>query len=361
MADLYSLKQIDDYTLFLPPAGFCDTPEAQQKRAAREMHNIEAVKSAGTQKIKMPITGSFIYAHPPNYKGAEAFRWDKKEWLRQLKRLKEYGIDTVIFQASLWSELKECYYPSKVFSHYKTWNVVEPMLDGANELGLTVFLGGYGSVTCWKERLSGSLVQEEIDRQTACFKELLRYRDLFHGFYFSPESAYTGTRDCELEDFLAQLYHGFFSEIRNADDRLQILMSPATFYYPETMKDMYDSWCRVFRLSAPDILAPQDSIGCGCITLDHQPEALAIWHQIAESCGIDHWSNVECFECCPPYIDETSRRAAEPERILLQMNNAAEFVKKLITWELLYYGDPALHPPGQKFVREIFMKDFLEQ
>ena len=354
MADLYSLKQINDYTLFLPPVGYCDTPEAKQRRADREMHNIEAVKSAGIQKPQMPITGSFIYAHPPNYKGAEAFRWDKKEWLRQLTRLKGYGIDTVIFQASLWSELKECYYPSKVFSSFRSWNVVEPMLEAANELGFTIYLGGYGSVTCWKERLTGTMIREEIDRQMACFRELLQYRDSFHGFYFSPESAYTGTRDLELETFLSQLYHGFFSRIREADDRLKILMSPATFYYPETMGDMHDSWCKVFSLSAPDIIAPQDSIGCGCITLDHQMEALKIWHDIAVDCGIEHWSNVECFECCEPYIDETSRRAADADRIIMQINNASHFVTKLITWELLYYGDPQLHPPGQAFINKIF-------
>ena len=78
MADLYSLKQLGDYTVFLPPAGYCDTPQAQQERDRLKTHNLAAVKSAGKQKPEMPITGSFIYAHPPNYKGAEAFRWGKK-------------------------------------------------------------------------------------------------------------------------------------------------------------------------------------------------------------------------------------------------------------------------------------------
>jgi hypothetical protein len=343
-----------EYKLFLPPIGYCDTPEEQELREENKRRNLSAVKAAGVQKPKMPITGSFIYAHPPNYKGAETINWDKNKWLKELNRLKSYGIDTVIFQAALWSELEECYYPSKVFSSFKCWNVIEPMLEAANELKFTIFLGGYGSVTCWQERLTKSIVDEEIARQTACFKELLKYRDMFHGFYFSPESAYTGTRNLELEKFLAQLYHGFFSEIRNADSKLKILMSPATFYYPETMNEMYNSWCEVFKLSSPDIIAPQDSIGCGCITLDHQLEALKIWHDIAQTCNIEHWSNVEVFDCCAPYIDEKSRCAANPDRIVLQMNNAANYVCKLITWELLYYANEELHPQGQAFVKRIF-------
>ena len=353
--ELYSIKQLTDYKVFLPPLSRQhDTPEKQAKRDARFQRNRDFVKAAGIRKPQMPITGSFIYAHPPNYRGAETIHWDKREWLVNLKRLKGYGIDTVIFQASLWAELEECYYPSKVFSGFHTWNVIEPMLEAANELGLKVFLGGYGSVTCWSQRLSDNIIQEEIERQTSCFRELLQYRDGFHGFYFSPESAYTGKRAPELEKFLQELYYGFFSEIRNADSGLKILMSPATFYFPDKMADMHDAWCEIFGRARPDLLAPQDSIGCGCITLDHQVEALKIWKSITDDCGIEFWSNVECFDCCAPYYDETARCAADPDRVIVQMNNAAPLVRKLITWELLYYGNAALHPKGIPMIEKLF-------
>jgi hypothetical protein len=88
--------------------------------------------------------------------------------------------------------------------------------------------------------------------------------------------------------------------------------------------------------------------------MEHQPEALKIWHDIAVDCNIEHWSNVEVFECCAPYIDETSRCAADPDRIVLQINNAAEYCTKLITWELLYYGNAELNPAGQPFIKRLF-------
>ena len=352
--DQYSIKELDGYRVFLPPKGRAQRPGAEERRAAREKHNTDYLKSINPTAPAMPITGSFIYAHPPNYRGAETMRWSCDDWKRELARLKSYGIDTVIFQASLWNELEECYYPSQLFKSFRCWNVVEPMLEAANALGLTVFLGGYGSVTCWRERLSGKMIQDEIDRQVGCFRELLRYRDSFNGFYFSPESAYIGKRDLEVENFLGELYHGFFSEIRNADSRLKILMSPATIWHEGAMGEMRDAWCQVFAKDHPDILAPQDSIGCGCITLDHQVEALKIWRSIADDRGIELWSNVEDFECCAPYDDETSRRAATPERIIAQINHAAPFVTKLISWELLYYGNATLHPAGIPMIQTLF-------
>ena len=353
--DLYTIKQLNGYKICLPPLSRqVNTPEKQARRDARFKRNSDFVKAAGIQKPQMPITGSFIYAHPPNYRGAEAIFWDKNEWLVNLKRLKGYGIDTVIFQAALKAAVEECFYPSKAFSKFHTWNVIEPMLEAANELGLTVFLGGYGSVTCWRQQLSDKLIQEEIKRQTTCFRELLQYRDSFHGFYFAPESAYQGERNPVREKYMQDLYYGFFSEIRSAEPGLKILMSPATFYVEGRMGEMYDAWCEIFAKAHPDILAPQDSIGCGCITLDHQVEALKIWKSITDHFGIEFWSNVECFDCCAPYYDETARCAADPDRVIVQMNNAAPFVRKLITWELLYYGNPDLHPKGIPLVKKLF-------
>lgn len=356
MTDLYSIKDLGDYKVFLPPEGWRETPEARERRRFRAEANRAAGNDPDAKMPEMPVTGSFIYAHPPNYKGAEAFRYSPADWRRKLSQLKVLGIDTVIFQASLWNELKECYYPSEYFRDFKTWNVLEPALEAAAELGLDFYLGGYGSVTCWRRKLETGTIRQETERQMACYRELMRYRRLFKGFYFAPESAYAGERNPELEKGLSCLYERIFSEIRSIDPSLKIMMSPATIYYPGRMGDMAASWSNVFSGAHPDILAPQDSIGCGCITMPHQVEALKIWHEITERFGMEHWSNVECFECCAPYNDENSRRAAGPERVLRQMANAEPFVKKLITWELLYYADPELHPAGKDFVAGVFGK-----
>ena len=358
MIDSYTIKNLGDYKVFLPPSNWHATQEFEELRHRKNEENRAFVKTAlqGKKVPEMPISGTFIYAHPPNYRGAEAFRYTQAQWSEKLARLKGMGIDTVIFQAALWNELRECYYPSEVFRDFQTWNVIEPALAAASSLGLDFYLGGYGSVTCWSRKLEMGTVRNEIKRQMACYNELMRYRSLIKGFYFAPESAYTGERNFELEKGLSELYGYIFSELRKMDSSLKIIMSPATVYHPGRMNEMAESWCSVFSVAHPDILAPQDSIGCGCITLPHQAEALRIWHTVTQHFGIEHWSNVECFKCCAPYCDENSRCAADAERVQIQMANAESFVTKLITWELLYYTDPELHPAGQKLTKAIFKK-----
>ena len=347
--DQYQIKQLDSYSVFLPPAGYCDTPESKARRAAKAEANRTYTAEHANEKVQGRISGSFIYAHPPNYRGAEAVTYTQADWKRELGRLQKLGIDTVIFQASVWDELHECYYKSELFKDYKFFNVVEPMLNAAKELNLTVFLGAVGSVTCWHEKLNNQIIDSEVAKQIGCFDELCKsFNGMFDGIYFSPESTYPGFRDADLENFLGDLYGRFFNEIRSRNDKLKIMMSPATFYHAGKMDDMKGAWLGMFSKAHPDILAPQDSIGCGCITLDKQVEALKIWRSICDEANIEFWSNVEVFECCPPYIDETSRRIAPHDRVVAQINNAAPYVSKFITWELLWYGNPMYPRSGGK-------------
>ena len=357
MSELYTIMDAGGYRLFLPPLSCSEDACAKRHRenAARNQAAIESEERC-TVPLK-PITGSFIYAHPPNYHGLVTLDFTKADWLDALGLMKRRGIDTVIFQASLWNELEECYYPSERFRGYRCWNVLEPMMEAVNELGLTLFLGGYGSVTCWRQHLDAGAVEEEYRRQWDCYRELLRYREYFDGFYFSPESAFSGNRNPEQENLLGDLYGRLFKSIRSADSSLEILMSPATFYYPEPgkMQEMADAWCTMFSQAHPDILAPQDSIGCGCITLDRQCEALHTWNEICKRCGIRFWSNVELFDACPPYIDDRSRCAAEPERVALQIAHAAPLAEKLIPWECLYYFSEKC-PQGRPLADFLFGK-----
>ena len=349
---MYTITEYDGYKLFLPPAGHAE------RFSAQFLQNVQSNQRFASEYSGLPlkkrITGSFIYAHPPNYAGMRTLDYGVPEWHRELKRLKGFGIDTIIFQAALWNELKECYYPSRTFKEYRTWNVIEPMLEAASALELRVFLGGYGSVTCWMDKLNKQVVDSEKKRQLQCFKELLRYRKHFHGFYFSPESTYNGSRDKRRETFLHQLYGELFSEIKNQEADLQIMMSPATFHYPGKMDEMADAWNALLSGVALDILAPQDSIGCSCITLEHQREAFESWSKVARNQKLKLWTNVELFDLKEPLGSVHARCTAAPERVLAQISNAAPYVEKMITWEALFYTSPAAGAAGETLCRNIF-------
>ncbi len=332
---MYTISNVEDFRIFRASERAIEL--FGPKIIESEISNIEFLSANPQPDPRMHITGSFIYAHPPNYRGRPAHHWTKEQWREMFVEFRNYGIDTAILQASIWNELGECYYRSEYFTELKQFNVVEPMLQAAAEENVKVFLGGYGSVTGWSANLEQNTVDREKARQKACFKELLCYRDLFDGFYFAPETAYMGQRDPDKESFLNSIYRDFFEAIKEADSSLRILMSPATKYFPGKNEEMTEAWLKLLENVPLDIMAPQDSIGtCGTF-LKNQAETYAVWDKICSQLGIEFWSNIEVFQRTGGLADEDHSVPAAPERVIAQINNAAPYAKKLICWEAPFY------------------------
>ena len=190
-----------------------DIVAGDQKRLNNALsENRKYVELHGSpEKLKLPITGSYLQAHAPDYVGGATLDWDKKQWIELFEEMRSAGIDTGVLQASMWNELKETYYPSKYFSSYNQWNVVPQMLEAAAETGMKIALGGYGSVVGWTKLLSDDAIKNEIERQTACLKELLQWKECFDILYFTPETAYhEGDRSSERETAMNTLYKEYF-------------------------------------------------------------------------------------------------------------------------------------------------------
>ncbi|MBO5722099.1 MAG: hypothetical protein J6S19_03185, partial [Lentisphaeria bacterium] len=84
--DQYRINAIDKYSVFLPPVGYSDSAASMARRKAREDANNTYVAEHVAEEVKGQITGSFIYAHPPNYRGAEAVAYTQADWKRELAR-----------------------------------------------------------------------------------------------------------------------------------------------------------------------------------------------------------------------------------------------------------------------------------
>ena len=333
---MHNIIDIEDFSLFTASQRAREMIEPKIAKAKTD--NLKFLSENRQASPQMPITGTFIYAHPPNYYGRPMHNYQLADWIKLMQELKAIGMDTVILQASIWNELDECYYPSQHFTYKKNWNVVEPMLSAAETTGMKVFLGGYGSATGWRDDLTPEIIQQEKNNQRSCFKELLKlYRGRFAGIYFAPETAYFGERNRKKELFLNDLYCDFCNEVREADPNMQILMSPATKYFPGKMDEMADSWLAIMHDVPLDIMAPQDSIGtCGNL-LRHQPETYKIWYQICQQQGISFWSNIEIFERKDQITGTDYNLPASPQRIAAQINHATPYAKKLICWEAPFY------------------------
>ena len=62
--------------------------------------------------------------------------WGTEEWRSLFRELKEMGIDTVIYQAAAWVEMRECYYPSKAFAGYRTWDSLTHLVEANAQEGI---------------------------------------------------------------------------------------------------------------------------------------------------------------------------------------------------------------------------------
>jgi hypothetical protein len=331
---MFPIGQIENFKYY--QAHEADIQCGKLLMEAANIRNQDFLEANVPQPTPMPITGSFIYAHPPDYRGTPMLNAKTEDWQQILHKLKLQGLDTVIFQAALWAELNECYYESEAFSKFTCWNVIEPMLNAANQEGLRVYLGGYGSVAGWNPDLKISDVEDEIKKHLQCYKELLKWQDKFSGFYFPCETAFKGQRDTTREHIMNCLYGTLFRELKIMAPDKEIMISPASKYFPDMNNDFLDAW-NVMLYNVPlDILVPQDSIGCCGTSLADQGHMYQLWRQVACTAGAELWGNIELFERVK-FNDPENFVTATTERITAQINNAAPFVQKLVCWEALFF------------------------
>jgi len=346
---MYTITTVEDFSIYKASRHALElyTPLIHEAKASNE----EFLKTTPTGNLSKPITGTFIYAHPPNYRGLPTLKWGVSQWRSLLQKFRSVGMDTVIFQAAVWNELGECYYPSRTFQSHRMWNVLEPMLEATTAEKIRVFIGGYGSTTGWMKHLSPETAAREERTCIACLTELLQDRDAFEGFYFPSETAYTGSLDRSKSAQLNRIYRTFFNHIKETDDRIRILMSPATKYFPGKDREMEDHWIEMLQGVPLDILAPQDSIGTCGSRLRHADGMYRIWKSLCSKLNIDLWANIEIFERNDLALNDNSI-TAKPERVIAQVNIASPYVDKLICWEAPHYlfgrSDSASNPLLQR-------------
>lgn len=278
-----------------------------------------------------PITGTFIYAHPPDYRGVPTLDWNTSQWKELFGKLKAAGLNTVIFQAALWNELEECYYRSERFKHFRIYPVLEAMLPAAEACAMELFIGTYGSIS---GQVETSDPEKEFAAQLDCLHEVSKLCQGNWNLYLPQEALITAPRNMELEKFMRNLMKCVFDEFRRISPNGRILMSPATMATAEN--EHVAGWLDIFSETKPDILAPQDSIGTCCCTLPHGKNMWRKWREIADRCGIELWANIEIFERIS-VVGATPFSMASEKRIKLQTDNAAEFVSKIICWEYPFF------------------------
>ncbi len=298
------------------------------------------------------LTGTFIYSHPPDYVGRPTMHWDQNDWLGMLRELKELGIDTVIYQAAAWLEVRECSYPSQLLKDFTAWNSLEPLCQAVNAEGMTLFLGGLGNLMAFDEKASDEAIRKDTEMQLGIFAELVRmYRGGFHGFYMSPETAFPGQRQPEREQRLNRYFKDICQGVKTILPGVPVLASPATFYTPGLEADIHDFLYNLFQGVPIDYMTPQDSIGTFGNRLENLKHSFEIWKRLSNEIGFHLWVNVESFQRVR--IGTNSDFVpADFQRLAVQLENAHQVGEKIVSWEIPYFYSPLAGERGIRLRQE---------
>ena len=339
MAEQELTVQIDDFLVMRRPPL---TPEGKAHTDERDRLNAEFLGRIAEPPASGTLSGTFIYAHPPDYRGRPTLRYTEHDWRELFRELKEIGITTAILQAAVWLDFRECYYPSELFPGFATWNVLDPMVKASAAEKMTLYLGAagilYGNVELGTESGGIEKAKAAAERELKCYHELLaRYRGAFQGYYLVPETGFHPG----INPNHYRCYHEFFKRVTNGvkavTPEMPILTSPYTTCCPGKEQEAVDCLTRLHEGCPITAFAPQDSIG----TFNNLPfleNGLTIWKEVCRSTGAEFWVNCESFSITNFGGPVCTIVPTDFKRFAVQLDTAARMgAKKLVSWEAPYF------------------------
>lgn len=336
------VSQVDDFVVI---AGDPSDTASKERYEVWAQHAKAVLDKAGNFKPSGKLSGSFICAHPPDYRGRPAMKFGVEDWRALFREFKELDMDTVIWQAASWMELQECYYRSRLLSDYKQWNVMDAMVKAANEEKMFLYLGTFGvlngELSLGVKAGDIGMAAAAADRELACYRELLDlYRGAFQGYYLSSETYYGPWRAP-----LAYKHYGVFFEritnnVKETTPELKILASPASLQSAGHEQEAAGRLLECFGRARVDMFAPMDCIG-QLEELGNLEADLRVWKEVSRATGAEFWVNCESFAIPGRRGAVMQIEPAEPRRFLYQLTIADSMgAKKLVTWEAMHFMDP---------------------
>ncbi len=347
------ISKIDDFSVV---GGDVSDPAVATRHAQWTQRTAEVLAAAGDFEPRGLLSASFIYAHPPDYRGRASLNFGVTEWREVFREFKALGISTAIWQSSGFLELGECYFPSQTLHGFRQWNAMEPMIRAAHDEGMSLYLGALcvlrGQSAFGADDGDIGKAAKNADMELACYRELVeRYRGGFHGYYLSTETFYAPHRMPSVYK-----YHGAFFErvtagVKALTPELKILASPAACGCAGHEQEAIDRLMECFGPAHVDMFAPMDCVG-QVQDLGMMEANLGVWREVCRAKGAAFWSNCESFLITDYQGEVMKIEAADPRRFLYQLTVAERMgATALITWEAMHFMNPRGDPKSQALRR----------
>jgi hypothetical protein len=309
----------------------------------------------------MRITGTFLdeISHDIPHQN-----WGRKEWDQDFAHMKSVGIDTVILiragyrkfitYPSPWLMQKmECYNPPV--------DLVELFLELSAKYGMTFYFGLYDSGKYWD---TGDM-RHELEANLPLVEEVWHrygHHKSFGGWYLSMEISRKTKGAIEAFHTLGTLCKSVSGGLPTLispwiDGKKAVLASSASLTKEQavSVEEHAREWNEIFAgiQGAVDAVAFQD----GHIELHELPEFFAVNKQLADTYGMECWTNAESFDRDMPIKFLPIK--FEKLRLKLEAARQAGY-DKAITFEFSHFMSPQSAYPqaGHLFNR---YKEYLEQ
>lgn len=274
--------------------------------------------------------------------------WSDDQWQKELKALKEAGMQYLVFGPALHTgkdELSKSLYPSKLIKKQKAKDkdLVERCLRNAQKAGFKVFLGLNFHERWWsgdgdeewllKQMEIGNQVADELIEK---YKE--RYGNTMHGWYWVWEVAnIEQLSQKKYKDALVKALNINLKHLHGVTPDMPFMLCPFMNYRIGNAREYAESWEYVFartNFQPGDIFAPQDCVGAGGLELNMIPEWFNELNRVVQTKpGLLFWSDAETF-------DQRFWTSAPLNRFVEQLKLTTPYVSKIITFAYSHYYSP---------------------
>lgn len=311
--------------------------------------------AATERKCEPKITGTFVQS-------LMSSRWDDEEWERQVREMKDDGLEYLVFQSVAEKESGKwtVFYDSAIEefqnAEYNGNDIIEKGLRACRNNGIKVFIGLALHDNWWLQggntreyrsvcKLTAEMVKEIYDR----FGE--EYGDTIYGWYFTPEIG--GNIICTSSIYaISSGINLVIDSINNVSPEKPLMLSPYMFensnlYMVSSVLPMWVSFLEKTNFRDGDIFCPQDSIGSNTIKLSNADRMWQMYAKAVESSSkkLRLWANCENFTLAKGnqkglgMLKEENAESVTStlDRFVSQLNSASRYAENIISFSYNHY------------------------